>query len=78
LWPSLLLTIRRRPVGNALLLAGVAVAALGSALTGLGVDGTAASFAVAVALLYADSRRSPSWAYLRVAWIRLTRQRVGR
>jgi hypothetical protein len=48
-----LLTIRRRPLGNALLVAGVAVAALGSALAGLGAAETAAFAALAVALLYA-------------------------
>jgi hypothetical protein len=48
-----LATIRRRPVGNGLVLAGVAVAAVGSSLFGLGVGGTAVSLAVAVALLYA-------------------------
>ena len=48
-----LATIRRRPVGNVLILAGVSVAALGSSLTGLGEGGTSASFAVAAALLYA-------------------------
>lgn len=48
-----LATIRRRPLGNALILAGVAVAATGSALAGLGVARTAASFAVGVVLLYA-------------------------
>jgi len=37
-----LLTIRRRPLGNGLILAGVGVAALGSALTGLGEAGTSA------------------------------------
>ena len=37
-----LLTIRRRPVGNALIVAGVAVAAAGSGLAGLGVAETAA------------------------------------
>jgi hypothetical protein len=47
-----LATLRRRPLGNGLLLAGIAVAALGSALTGLGVLGSAASFAAASALLY--------------------------
>lgn len=46
-------TIRRRPVGNALILAGVATAATGSALAGLGVAGTAAFIAAAVVLLYA-------------------------
>jgi hypothetical protein len=47
-----LATIRRRPRGNALILAGVAVAAVGSALVGLGAAGTSASIAVAAALLY--------------------------
>jgi hypothetical protein len=46
-------TIRRRPIGNALLLAGVAVAAAGSALAGLGEAETGASIALAAALLYA-------------------------
>ena len=45
-------TFRRRPRGNALVLAGVAVAALGSALFGLGIAGTAASLAIAAGLLY--------------------------
>jgi hypothetical protein len=48
-----LLTIRRRPVGNALVVAGVAVAAAGSGLAGLGVAETAAFIAAAAALLYA-------------------------
>ncbi len=47
-----LVTIRRRPLGNALIVAGVAVAALGSALAGLGAAPTAAFAAVAVVLLY--------------------------
>jgi len=46
-------TIRRRPLGNALLLAGVAVAGVGSALAGLGVGALAPVIAVAVVLLYA-------------------------
>lgn len=46
-------TIRRRPLGNALIVAGVAVAAAGTALFGVGVAQTAASLAVAAALLYA-------------------------
>jgi hypothetical protein len=45
-------SFRRRPLGNALILAGVGVAALGSALAGLGAAGTAAFAAVAVVLLY--------------------------
>jgi hypothetical protein len=48
-----LLTLRRRPFGNALILAGVVVAATGSALAGLGEAGTAAFIAVGVVLLYA-------------------------
>jgi hypothetical protein len=46
-------TFRRRPLGNALVVAGVAVAAAGSGLSGLGVTGTAAFALVAVLLLYA-------------------------
>jgi hypothetical protein len=46
-------TIRRRPLGNALILAGVGVAAAGSALAGLGVARTAAAVALGVILLYA-------------------------
>jgi hypothetical protein len=46
-------TFRRRPFNNLLLLLGIAVAAAGSALVGLGEAGTAAFFAVAVVLLYA-------------------------
>jgi hypothetical protein len=47
-----LATIRRRPFGNGLLLAGVAVAAAGSAVAGLGAAETAAFIAVAAVLLY--------------------------
>jgi hypothetical protein len=47
-----LATIRRRPLGNSLVLAGVAVAAAGSALAGLGAGEAGASIAVAAALLY--------------------------
>ena len=47
-----LLTIRRRPLGNGLIVAGLAVAALGSALVGLREGGTAAVFAAAAVLLY--------------------------
>ena len=45
-------TFRGRPLGNALILAGVAVAALGSALAGLGEAETAVFIAIAVVLLY--------------------------
>ena len=47
-----LLTMRARPLGNALILAGVAVAALGSGLAGLGVGALAPVVAIAAVLLY--------------------------
>lgn len=46
-------TFRRRPLGNALVLAGIAVAALGSGLAGLGIGALAPAVAAAVLLLYA-------------------------
>ena len=45
-------TIRRRPWGNSLVLGGVAVAAAGSALAGLGEGQAGVSIAVAALLLY--------------------------
>jgi hypothetical protein len=48
-----LATFRRRPLGNALLLTGVAVAAIGSGLAGLGVGALAPSIAAGALLLYA-------------------------
>lgn len=47
------LGLRRRPLGNALILGGVASAALGSALTGLGESGSALFALVAALLLFA-------------------------
>jgi hypothetical protein len=47
--------LRRRPLGNSLLLAGFALAAAGSALAGLGAAETAAFVALAACLLYAGS-----------------------
>lgn len=47
-----LLSLRRRPIGNALLLAGFTLAAAGSALSGLGAAETGAFIAVAALLLY--------------------------
>ena len=44
--------MRRRPVGNGLIVAGVAVAAAGSALAGLGQGGGSLFTAAAAALLY--------------------------
>ena len=46
------LTMRRRPVGNVLILAGVASAAVGSAVAGLGVAQTALFIVLGVVLLY--------------------------
>jgi hypothetical protein len=46
-------SFRRRPLGNALILLGVAAAATGSGLSGLGAAGSAIGIAVGVALLYA-------------------------
>jgi hypothetical protein len=45
-------SFRRRPLGNGLILVGVAVAATGSALGGLGAGGAAASIAAGAGLLY--------------------------
>jgi hypothetical protein len=46
-------SLRRRPLGNTLILLGVAAAAVGSAVSGLGAGGAAVGIAVAVVLLYA-------------------------
>lgn len=46
-------TFRARPLGNVLILAGVAVAAIGSGLAGLGVGALAPAVALAAVLLYA-------------------------
>jgi hypothetical protein len=54
-----LATIRRRPLGNALLLAGVGVAAVGSGLAGLGVGALAPILAAAALLLYAGFVATP-------------------
>jgi hypothetical protein len=49
------LTIRRRPLGNALVVAAVAAAATASALTQTAVAAAAGCFALAAALLYAGA-----------------------
>jgi hypothetical protein len=54
-----IVTIRRRPVGNSLIVAGVAVAAAGSALSGLGAAKTAIFVAIAALLLYGGFTASP-------------------
>jgi hypothetical protein len=46
-------SFRRRPVGNALIIAGIAAAAIGSGLAGLGAAGSAIGIAVGAVLLYA-------------------------
>lgn len=67
-------TFTRRPLGNLLLLAGIAVAAIGSALVGLGAAGTAVFFAIAVVLLYAGfTRRSERGLLTTRAGTRLSR-----
>ncbi len=50
-------TLRRRPLGNALLVAAVAAAGIASALTQTAVAAAAACFALAAALLYAGATR---------------------
>ena len=56
-------SLRRRPLGNVLILLGVAAAALGSGLAGLGAGGAAVGIAVGVALLYLGIT-GPNVAYL--------------
>jgi hypothetical protein len=46
-------SLRRRPLGNTLIVLGVAAAAVGSGLAGLGAGGTAVGIAAGAALLYA-------------------------
>lgn len=46
-------SLRRRPLGNALIVAGIAAAATGSGLAGLGAAGSAIGIAIGAALLYA-------------------------
>jgi hypothetical protein len=51
------MTLRRRPLGNALLVSAVGAAAVASALTQTAVAAAAACFAAAAALLYAGATR---------------------
>ena len=53
-----LTTIRRRPLGNGLILAGLAAAAAGSAVAGLGVAQTSVFVALAAVLLFVGFRTS--------------------
>jgi len=54
-----IVTISRRPLGNSLILAGVSVAALGTALSGLGAARTALFGVIAALLLYGGFTVSP-------------------
>jgi hypothetical protein len=58
-------TLRRRPLGNALLVAAVAVAAAASALTQTAVSAAAVCFAFSAVLLYAGATRPASRAAVR-------------
>jgi hypothetical protein len=60
-------TFRARPLGNALILAGIATAALGSGIPGLGEAGTALALAAAALLLYAGAVMAPGWRLRREA-----------
>jgi hypothetical protein len=52
-------SLRRRPLGNALIVLGVAAAAVGSGLGGLGAGGAAIGIAAGAALLYAGFVANP-------------------
>lgn len=63
-------SFRRRPLGNALIVAGIAAAATGSGLAGLGAAGSAIGIAVGAVLLYAGfvaPARLPAWPRARMA-----------
>jgi hypothetical protein len=70
-----LATMRRRPLANVLILAGVGVAAAGSAVAGLGEAESAIFVAVAAVLLYAGFLATTG---ARVSWPRLGRGRSRR
>ena len=53
-------SLRRRPVGNVLIVLGVVAAATGSGLAGLGAAGTSVGIAVGAALLYAGFVFAPT------------------
>jgi hypothetical protein len=67
-----LATLRRRPLGNALVIAGIATAAAGSAVAGLGEVESAVFIAVAAMLLYAGFLGASG---LRISWPRFLRDR---
>src|SRR4051812_11263738 len=53
-------SLRRRPLGNALIVLGVAAAAIGSGIAGLGAGGAAVGVAVGAVLLYAGFTARPA------------------
>ncbi|HZC31323.1 MAG TPA: hypothetical protein VE261_07360 [Gaiellaceae bacterium] len=59
-----LASIRRRPLGNTLIVLGVAAAAAGSGLAGLGAGGAAVGIAAGAALLYAGFVAPPRFSGL--------------
>lgn len=74
-----LLTIRRRPLANALILLGIGTAAAGSAVAGLGKAESAAFIAVAALLLYVGFlAASGERASLRLASLRFPRRGTAR
>ena len=52
-------SLRRRPLGNTLIILGVVAAALGSGVAGLGAGGAAVGIAIGAALLYAGFTFNP-------------------
>jgi hypothetical protein len=53
-------SLRRRPLGNTLIVLGVAAAAIGSGIAGLGAGGAAVGVAVGAVLLYAGFTARPA------------------
>jgi hypothetical protein len=70
-------TLRRHPLGNALIVAGTAVAAAGSAVAGLGVAESTGFVAVAVVLLYAGFLSASGATVGRAAFLGRGRGRSG-
>ena len=60
-------SFRARPLGNALIVAGVVVAAAGSGLAGLGAAGTSVGIALGAVLLYAGFVAPPTVSFGRTA-----------
>jgi hypothetical protein len=73
-----IVTIRRDWIGNALLLAGVVLAAAGTALTGLGESDTALFILAAVVLLYAGFLKASGERFAPIRSFRRGPRRAGR